>query len=67
MKITVTIEAKFDENEGNFDIRLAATPRPEELSVYARNIRALLLFAETEGINNVFKKLECETETEITK
>lgn len=66
-KLTVTIEAKFEENADKFEIRITGDPSPETLGTYEKNIRALLLLAVSQAINSVFQSVGGETETEATK
>lgn len=66
-KLTVTIEAKFEENADKFEIRITGDQSPETLGTYEKNIRALLLLAVSQAINSVFQSVGGETETEATK
>lgn len=65
-KITVTIEAKFEENEDKFEIRITGDPSPETLGTYAKNIRAILMLAAANAINSTFQKVGGETKTKMS-
>lgn len=56
MKITVTIEAEFEENEDKFGIRIVGDPDPETLGTFEKNLRALLMLVVLQAINSVFQE-----------
>ncbi len=64
-KLTVTIEAKFEENADKFEIRITGDPAPETLGTYEKNIRAIAMLATANAINSVFSRAGAETKTKM--